>query len=504
MRSAGFWAVLVLALVGESCGGQSVLEPYNRGIVALHNFGYDAAADYFRAAEKIDPNFVLAYWGEALTFNHPFEAMQDMAGGRKALAKLGSTRSERAAKARTAREKEYLDAAEILYGDGDKDARDAGFANAMLKLASDYPDDADAAAFSALAVLQTLRYGDHSFEKQTKAAEIAKKVLQKYPEHPGALHYLIHAYDDPAHAHLALDAAHQYEKILDPNSHSLHMPSHIYVQLGLWPEVARANQAAFDFSDKYVRSKNLSLAKRDYHTLEWLAYAEMQMGQYQKAREHTDIVLQTALETHAPGMTGYAATVSSRFAVETSQWDALSGYPVVSHTPELIFAQGMAAAARGDKSTVTMEISALNKMSQDEAASGQPVHAAKFAAMSNELNAQLALSEKRFAEAGKFAADALEYEADYEFPSGPPDLLKPAHELYGEVLLASNKPKEAAEQFAISLQRMPKRALSLLGLARASSMLNDTAGANKAWKELAEVWANADPGVRTLLPGSKE
>ena len=120
------------------------------------------------------------------------------------------------------------------------------------------------------------------------------------------------------------------------------------------------------------------------------------------------------------------------------------------------------------------------------------------------VSAQLAVSEKRWADAEKFAVESLQYESNFEFPSGPPDLIKPAYELYGEILLAAGKPKEAAAQFTISLKRMPNRALSLLGLARAREVQKDAAGANQAYRELSQMWAGADPKVRALLPAGKE
>lgn len=495
--------VTILAFTIQSFG-QAAHDQFNRGIIALHNSAYDTAAEYFQAAEKLDPSFVMAYWGEAMTYNHPFAAEQDIASARRALSKLAPTRPARAAKAKTQRERDYLDAVEILYGDGGKDTRDSQYAAAMEKLAADYPGDMEAAAFRALALLGTLRYGDRTFGIQTKAASIAKTILQRKPDHPGALHYLIHAYDDPQHAHLALEASRRYERIADPNSHALHMPSHIYMQLGMWQDAARANQAAFDTSDRHVKLKRLSLAKRDYHSLEWLMYAEIQMGQYRKAREHAALMLQSAQEARVPGMTGVAAIFASRFAVETREWEALAPYPVESHTAELLFAQGMAAISKGVTPTAAKVIMTLNDISQEDITAGRRIHASVVGSLSKELSAQLALSQKRFDDAEKLAAEAVQYESTVEFPSGPPDLIKPAYEFYGEILLALNKARQAEEQFSISLKRMPQRASSLLGLARARAMQKDMAGANQAYRELAEIWSNGDPKVRSVLDSIKE
>jgi hypothetical protein len=480
----------------QATGAPAAHDKFVQGVIALHNSAYEDAAEYFRATETIDPSFVMAYWGEAMTFNHPFWAEQDIAGGRRALAKLGPSRAARASKAKTLREGEYLNAVEILYGDGDKDARDRGFADAMRTLSTHYPEDIEASAFYAAALLGTLRVADHTYKIQMTAASILKPILEKYPDHPGALHYFIHANDDPQHAHLALAAARRYEKVAGDSFHALHMPAHIYVQLGMWPDVARVNKAAFDASDRHMRAKGQTAAFRDYHSLDWLMYAELQMGQYRKALEHAMLMLESAQQPNVPkGMAGEAAVFASRFAVETQQWDVLAPYPEVNHTAELLFAQGMAALKKNDVARVRTVIGALEGLGQQNAATGRRALAAIDDSLKNELASSLALSEKHPAEAERLAADSVKYEATVEFPSGPPDLIKPAYEFYGETLLALNKPAQATEQFSISLKRMPKRALSLLGLARARAAQNDTAGASKAYRELAQIWANADPDL---------
>src|SRR5579884_1145025 len=211
--------ILLLGLVTPALSQRPVLEfpatgdakahdAFIQGVIALHSSAYDDAAAHFREAAKVDPNFVMAYWGEAMSFNHPFWNQQDLAGARRALTKLGLTRSARSAKAATARERSYLDAVEILYGEGDRDYRDFAFADAMHKLAFDYPQDYEASAFYVLALLSTRRIGDPTYpQNQAAAAAVLKAILQKYPDHPGALHYSMHTFDDPEHAPLALEMA---------------------------------------------------------------------------------------------------------------------------------------------------------------------------------------------------------------------------------------------------------------------------------------------------------
>jgi hypothetical protein len=197
-------------------------EHFVQGVLLLHSFEYADAREEFQAASKIDPAFAMAYWGEALTFTHPVWVEQDESAGRAVLARLGPTREARLAKAPTQREKDYLSAVEILYGDGDKVARDAAYAQAMGSVMKKYPDDLEAAALYAVALLGTCEY-ERQFPVYMRAAAVAEEVFAKNPQHPGAVHYLIHAYDDPVHAPLGLRPARVYAKLAGSASHALHI-----------------------------------------------------------------------------------------------------------------------------------------------------------------------------------------------------------------------------------------------------------------------------------------
>src|SRR5687768_10380747 len=153
----------------------------------------------------------------------------------------------------------------------------------MEKIYRDYPNDQEAAIFYSLARLGSVRQGDKGFSRQMQAGAIALDIYQKNPDHPGAAHFIIHAFDDPEHAILALPAAYRYAQIAPEAAHARHMPSHIFVQLGMWDGVASSNESAWEASDNWVKRKNLPLYLRDYHSLSWLLYAYTQQGRYQKA-----------------------------------------------------------------------------------------------------------------------------------------------------------------------------------------------------------------------------
>src|SRR5260370_15270738 len=252
------------------------------GLALLNDFEYPAAAEAFRRAEAADPGFAMAYWGEAMTFNHPIWMQQDLKVARGALNKLALTPSARRAKAKTDREKEYLDALEILYGDGSKEERDFRYEDAMAKLHARFPDDVDATAFYGLAILGTAHAG-RDIATYMRAAGVLEEAWVNHRDHPGLVHYLIHSYDDPAHAPLGLRAARIYAKIAPDAGHAQHMTSHIFLALGMWPEVVEANIAAIADVDR-VRKAAGKGPSGCGHYPSWLGYGYLQLGQMNKAR----------------------------------------------------------------------------------------------------------------------------------------------------------------------------------------------------------------------------
>ncbi|HEU4386637.1 MAG TPA: tetratricopeptide repeat protein, partial [Blastocatellia bacterium] len=208
-----------------------------RGVAALHSFWFEEALDEFRKATEIEPEFMMGYWGEAMAYNHPLWSEQDTEAARKIIPKIKDSPKL------TARERSFLSAVKLLYGDGDKLSRDLAYSKAMEKVYRDNPDDLEAACFYALSLLGTVRPGDKGYLRQMKAGAIALDVYQKNPNHPGAAHYIIHSFDDPEHAILALPAARRYAEIAPEAAHARHMPAHIFLQLGMWPEAALSNES---------------------------------------------------------------------------------------------------------------------------------------------------------------------------------------------------------------------------------------------------------------------
>jgi tetratricopeptide (TPR) repeat protein len=490
-------------------GSPAAREHFLRGVAALHNFWYDEAADAFREAQKAEPGFAMAYWGEAMTYNHPIWSEQDRDAALAALARLAATPAERAAKAPTEKEKAWLAAVEVLYGEGEKKARDSAYAEAMRKLHERYPEDLEVAAFYTLSLIGpalTGPAGDERDRPLIRSAAILEELFDRNPEHPGVLHYMIHSYDDPLHAPLGLRAARLYAKTAPAAHHALHMPSHIFVQLGDWASTAASNEDSWAASVDWVKRRNLAIDKKDFHSLSWLLYAYLQQGRLAKAEEALEIARQAAKESDSPRISYSLKDMEARWAVETRTWrkdlmpatnaKADGGHPHqcggMRHgrgDGALLLAAGINAARNGDVATAERAASLLRELAKDGEDRNRVAEV-----MEKEVSALILLKQGKTEEALKLLSEASEIESRMPPPMGPPDPLKPSQELYGEVLLELGRPEEAARQFDLALLRTPNRAASLLGSARAAVKRGDAETARERYAKLAAIWGQADPG----------
>ena len=321
-------------------GSEKAQAHFIRGLAALHSFWYEEALEAFRESTKVEPDFAMGYWGEAMAHNHPLWSEQDITAAREVLAKIKETPKL------TERERAYLAAVRLLYGEGDKKARDAAYSAAMEKIYRAYPDDLDAACFYSLSLLGI--GGEKGYRLQAKAGAIALEVYQKNPNHPGAAHYIIHAFDDPDHAILALPAARRYASIAPEAHHARHMPSHIFLQLGMWPEAAASNESAWESSDAWMKRKKLSLSVRDYHSLHWLLYCYLQQGRYNQAEQLLALMKKVMSESTYDNKLrpqyyeNNYANMAAAFIVETERWNLASQ----------LFPESKAAPATAEQTTM--------------------------------------------------------------------------------------------------------------------------------------------------------
>ena len=484
---------------------------FMRGVAALHSFWYEEAAEAFQMAYQTDPDFAMAYWGEAMSYNHPLWGdEQDIAAARKALRELAPSRSQRIAKAKADKEKAFIEALEILYGEGEKHDRDRAYSEAMGDLYKEYPDDHEIACFYALSILGTVKPGETGVGRQMKSAAILNKVFAENPSHPGAAHYIIHSFDDPEHAPLALPAADRYAEIAPAAPHALHMPSHIFVQHGMWDRVAASNKAAYEASDAWAKRKSLSITKRDYHSYSWWQYSNLQLGQYEEAWAGVEVVRGVAEETKAAYMQRVHGTMRARYIIETEEWQDLALPEAASFTgrrssatASLLLAAGMSAANRGNFAKAQKAANKLGKLREQKESEGDGYEAKSLAIMEKEVAALMLLVQGKNERALGLMKEAIAIEGALDPPSGPAYPLKPSHELYGEMLLETGATEEAIKQFAVALVRMPMRSRSLLGWARATSTAGDADTARKAYNLLLENWQHADAGLPELAEARK-
>jgi len=492
-------------------GAPAAQPAFTRGVLLLHSFEFEDAAEAFREAQRVDPGFVLAYWGEAMTCNHPLWREQDRDAALAALLRLAPTPEARRARASTERERGYLGAVELLYGDGDKVARDGAYSRAMGALSARYPEDLEARAFYALSILGTAQ-GNRDFAVYMRAAAVGEEVFAANPRHPGAAHYLIHSYDDPVHAPLGLRAARVYARIAPAASHAQHMISHIYVALGEWDEAVDANIKAVDVAAARRARKGLGVDEENYHALHWLQYSYLQLGRFDAARARLDVMTAAAKESGSPRALWHHAAMRAAWIVETG---GQPGPPEirpdatqVSGAAADLFATGYAAYLAGHLDQADAAANRIGLRRDTAVAAGHVcaqssniyvdtsrTDLATAEVMQKSLRALVAQGRGDTVTALGMLDEATAAEDAMALDYGPPAIVKPSHEVYGEVLLKLGRPADARAQFEKALARAPRRSLSLAGVARAAKSTGDTAALATTCATIAGIYASADPSV---------
>lgn len=456
------------------------------GLRLLHLFEYPRARTAFRKAREHDPAFVLAYWGEAMTHFRPLWGEEDVGAARAVLEALAPSAEARRAKARSEREAAWLAAFEHLLGDGEPAARLAAYEQAMGRIAAESPDDVEARAFHALAILGTAR-GIRERTTYDRAAKRLEPLFAEHPHHPGVAHYLVHCYDDPDHAHLGVEAAHALMRAAPASSHALHMASHIYLPLGRWQDVIRSNEAAWRAS-----------GEGNHHALQWLAYARLQVGDVAGARKALDTMQRHAARLGTPKARLYLALMRAAHLVEADACDAeVLAVPVDLEGLRLEFfaAHYLADGVCAWRAEKPAGIPAARERLQQavkalaDAPDSRPVrHGRTIATLVADMLAALedltAGREEQGLERLR-AAQARQESLPEEY--GPPNPPKPVGELLGDVLRMRGQHAEAVRAYRASLDRHPRRRASLAGLRDAAEAAGDTSTAREASEALASL-----------------
>ena len=476
-----------------SCGEEASAE-MRLGLTLLHNMTYPEAEAVFRRASESEPDCALAYWGMAMTYLHPL--WPDNPTAEQFDRGWGLLQEARARGLETPREEAYVTALEAYYRDAtqrDETTRLATYADAWARVRADHPSDPEAALFSALALVATAPGAADAFDRQVEAGSIAEAVLKAIPDHPGAHHYVIHAFDAPSLADRALPVARRYGNVVPENSHALHMTSHIFTRRGLWEESIAYNTRAAELAGPV----NGEVSGQELHAIDYLVYARLQRGEDDAAQEVLDALnaIDGPIEDHAAAIYTLAA-VEARLALERHRWADAAGvkvrqpasvawdrYPHLEAIPW--FARALGAAHTGDLQAARRSARRLAEL--EAAAAGVPdaydwatqVRIQRIGAL-----AWITLAEGRADEAVSLMTEAAELEATTQKNPVTPGAVLPAGELLGDMLMELNRHVHALAAYNGALERTWNRFNSLYGAGLAAESFGDTERAAGYYRQL--------------------
>jgi hypothetical protein len=479
-----------------SCNAEAQ-QRFDRALAMLHNFWFPQATNAFAEVADADAKCAMAHWGIAIgRRSNPLvgaPAAEMMKRGWEAIEVAKSL------DAKTQRERDYIDALDLYYRDWSKPdyrARVAAYESAMEQVYLRYPEDPEAAVLYALALNEAITVfpADKTYSRQLKAAEILREVLSKQPDHPGALHYLIHSYDFPVLATRGLAAADLYASVAPSAPHALHMPSHIYSMLGMWQESIQSNQAAVGVAKNYV------------HAMDFMVYAYLQMAQDRQAERvmNESIALQqaggSALLRSPTGAlltvyTAYAA-IPARYAIERDAWVEATALELQPKSPAADaitrFTRAMGFARLGDPARARKEISALQLLQNELIESRQEYWAGQVEIQRQAASAWVGLAEGNKTEALRLMRTAADLEDGSEKHVAMENRLWPMRELLGELLLELNEPALALKEFETSLAESRNRLRGFYGAARAAQMTGEGHKAAMFYESILALAKNAD------------
>ena len=470
-------------------------KPFERGVALLHSFWYLESAKAFAAVAQADPDCAMAYWGVAMS-----NWTQIWSPPPPAALKRGwdAVEKAKAASAKTPRERDFVSAAEVFFKDADKvdhRTRVLAYGKVMEQMAQRYPDDREVLAFYALSLQATADPHDKTYASQKRSAEIAEKIFASQPDHPGAAHYMIHGYDYPPLAVQGLPAARRYAQFAPSVPHALHMPSHIYVLLGMWPETVQGNILAA------AAEKDRGNPDDRMHALDYLVYAYLQQAQDVEARRVLDeargIMADLAARKYDSGRpTAHfaMAAIEARWALERGKWtEAAAIEPRPNrfpHTEAMIyFARAIGAARSGDAARARADVDRLAALKE---AMKDPYWAEQIEIQRRAAAAWTARAEGKADEGFTLMRSAVELEASTEKHNITPGPIVTARELYGDMLMEAGQPAPAAQAYEASLRVAPNRFKSLYGGGKAFERAGDRDKAKSYYAKLLATAASGD------------
>jgi hypothetical protein len=474
----------------------TVQTPFERGIALLHSFWYDEAENQFEQVAKDDPRCAMAQWGLAMSQWHQLWNHPDAATTKKGRAEIKKARSLHAG---TARERDYIDAMKSFYGTkGKYDRRATAYSNAMEKVFQRNPDDHEAAAFYALSLLASADDNDPNFTDDKKAAAVLEKLFATEPDHPGVAHYLIHAYDKPQLAQLGLPAARRYAQIAPVAPHALHMPSHIFARLGLWPDDISSNLASIAAARK-TAAMHMGGEGHQFHAMDFLFYAYLQSGRDADAKALIEEVKAMPNTVHDMYGMGFDPRIpalvhySALYPLEMRHWqDAAALAPVPGATAaeesEIYWARAIGAAHLGNAERVRKEAEQIDAIRKKLVADRKKDFAEAVDDDHEQALAWLKVAEGAYDE----ALAALRPKADKEDSLGEEPQGIPTREMVAEILLMAKRPEQALAEYEIDLKFNPNRFNGLYGAAQAAEMAGKQEKASQYYAELVKACAGSN------------
>ncbi|MGF1728861.1 tetratricopeptide repeat protein [Photobacterium kasasachensis] len=469
----------------------------DQGLALLHHMTYVKARSTFEAVIEKDPDCAMAYWGVAMSIVHPL--WSDPPNEENFAKGLEMVEKAKVKGTKTQREVAYIQAINSYYAQGRKEKETdnlIAFEQGWAKVHDAFPSDQEATAFYALSLLGTASPADKSYVKQKKAGETAATILAKNPKHPGAHHYIIHAYDYPELAEKALDVARSYGEIAPSIPHALHMPTHIFTRLGLWDESIAMNIRSAAAAKLNPAGDKISL--HYLHALDYMAYSYLQKAQDKKALAVVEetLALSDPLQPHAASAYTLAA-VPARYVLERQQWaeaakleprqpasypwDKFPAMEAVTH-----FAIALGAAQTGDVPKAEKAIARLGELKT------QTEKSSAYWAKQVEIQRLSALAWLQFNQGDHNQAlltmqSAADLEATTEKHPVTPGEVLPARELLGDMLLEMEKYQQATVQYEAALNRSKNRFNSLYGAAKSAELTGDKDKAKQYYQMLVDV-----------------
>ncbi len=486
----------------ETTCSQAVKGELNLGVNLLHSFEYDEAEKAFAKAIDKDQSCAIAYWGVAMANFHPLwtpPAEAELKKGAKAIEIAQSLETSK-------REAAYIEAIAAFYRDWktvDHRTRCLRFEKGMETVYNRFPDDKEAAVFYALALDAAADPTDKTFSKQKKAGDLLKALYPGQPTHPGIAHYLIHTYDYPGLAQLALHPARNYAAIAPSSAHALHMPSHIFTRLGLWDECIQSNLASVSSAQCYAEAAGIKGHwDEELHGLDYLVYAHLQKGENDSAKKHWDY-LKTIREVHPANFkVAYAfAAIPSRYVLENRLWQEAANLQVTPASfywkdfswQEVIvhFTRLMGSVHLGNLQSAKEELNELNRLHDRLTGQKDTYKANQVVIQIKTGEAWMRLKEGRGSEALALMQLAADMEDKTEKHPVTPGEVLPARELLADMLVQLNHPHQALEAYEAVLQKQPNRFNALYGAGIAAQKSGNSQKAKTYFQQLLNSVGNA-------------